>query len=156
MAAKAKGFTQLTWCKTIDEKEFPMTSNYKGGAEPKRTAPPGNQAANGESHTLVHMINSLNQLEGIKQPPATSTTSSKTINPFLTTRITNLINREGRQVSKEIRTVLVDTSAIDSNYISSKMSRVLEKSYGIVRMPYVREVKTPDRSASKFYTEGSI
>jgi hypothetical protein len=50
----------------------------------------------------------------------------------------------------------VDTGAIDSNYISSKMSRALEKSYGIVRMPDVREVKTPDRSASKFYTEGSI
>jgi hypothetical protein len=156
IAAKAQGVTQLTWQRTIDGKEFPMISNYKGGTDQKRTAPPGNQATNGESHSLVHMINGLNQMEGVMHPEATPTTSSKTINPFLTTRITNLINREGRQVFKEIRTVLVDTGAIDSNYISSKMSRALEKSYGIVRMPDVREVKTPDRSASKFYTEGSI
>jgi hypothetical protein len=98
-------------------------------------------------------------LEGVKHLPKTSTATpqqSKTINPFLTTRLINLISREGRQAAKDVKTVLVDTGAIDSNYISSRLCRSQEKSYGVVRMPDVREVKTPDRSAFKFYTEDSV
>jgi hypothetical protein len=163
IAAKAKGVDRLTWQKTIDDIDFPMTSTYKGGGmpNPKRsnTAPVNQAPRNGESHNLSLIINNLNVLEGTKphlHESITTTIPTKTINPFLTTRITNLLNRDGLQKAKEIKTVLVDTGAIDSNYISSKLVRGLEKSYGVVRVPDVREVKTPDRSAPKFYTEGSV
>jgi hypothetical protein len=94
----------------------------------------------------------------VKPSPILSTTTPKPkiINPFLTTHLVNLHNRQGQQVRKEVKTVLVDTGAIDSNYISSKMTRSLEKLFGVVRESDVREVKTPDRSAPKFYTEGSV
>jgi transposase InsO family protein len=163
IAAKAKGVDRLMWQKTIDDIDFPMTANYKRGgtSNPKRanTAPVSHAPQQGESHNLTHIINNLNVLEGTKphlHESITTTIPTKTINPFLTTRIINLPNRDGLQKAKTIKTVLVDTGAIDSNYISSKLVRGLEKSYGVVRVPDVREVKTPDRSAPKFYTEGSV
>jgi hypothetical protein len=96
-------------------------------------------------------------MEGVKPTP-TGTHSKKDINPFLTMKIVNLNNnREGQdQVSKEIKGALVDTGAIDANYISRRLVRLLEKSYGVVRVTEVREVKTPDKSAAKFFTEGRV
>ena len=77
-------------------------------------------------------------MEGVK-PTSTGAISKKIINPFLTMKIVNLCNnsREGQlhqgQVLKEIKGALVDTGAIDANYISRRLVRVLEKSYGLVR-----------------------
>jgi transposase InsO family protein len=166
IAAKEKKLDQLVWETTIDGVKFPMTSNYKGGNEPRshyqsdggKRPTPGNQGGYGESHELVHIIHGLAELEGVKSSPYPTTIQpkSKTINPFLNTRLINLQNREGRQATKDVKTVLVDTGAIDSNYISSRLTRVLEKSFSVKRMSDVREVKTPDRSAPKFYTEGSV
>ena len=170
-AAKAKNFNFLEWQKTIDGEHFEMvapkrfqSNNEDPKDEKKRQNFTGGKSgnSNGESHKWAHIINALSEMEGTKHPPSdltttTSTPTSKIINPFLTTRLVNLQNRERRQVSKkEIKLVLVDTGAIDSNYISSKLTRSLEKSFGVTRTSDVREVKTPDRSAPKFYTEGSV
>ena len=160
IAALQKGFKSLAWQKNIDGSDFPMVSKqWADAAAPgaKRSTP--NQSGNGESHNLTHIINGISELEGVQNLPNASAIApqqSKIINPFLTTRLINLINREGGQAAKDVKTVLVDTGAIDSNYINSRLCRSLEKSYGVIRMPDVREVKTPDRSASKFYTEGSV
>ena len=158
-AAKAKNAEKLTWQETLDGKHFKMEANYKGSGESSnKRESPGNQGGNGESLKWALIIEDLAALEGVKPSPILSTTTPKPkiINPFLTTHLVNLHNRQGQQVRKEVKTVLVDTGAIDSNYISSKMTRSLEKLFGVVRESDVREVKTPDRSAPKFYTEGSV
>jgi hypothetical protein len=145
-----KGLKSLVWQKTIDGADIPMVSKHWEAAAPGTKRHTTTQSGNGESHNLTHIINGLSELEGVQNLPnisAATPQQSKIIYPFLTIRLINLINREGRQAAKDVKTVLVDTGAIDSNYISSRLCRSLEKS-GVV-LPDVREVKTPDRSARR-------
>ena len=159
-AAKRQGKDCLEWEKTITGEDFKMA---RGKAFKKRGWETANPTpTEGTSQNLRRFICGLAEMEGIK-PTSTGTISKKDINPFLTMKIVNLCNnnsregqRQDQQVSKEIKGALVDTGAIDANYISRRLVRVLEKSYGLVRETEIREIKTPDKSAAKFFTEGRV
>ena len=169
MAARKKGFNQLRFGYDINgeslgweevnhspKKTSKETTNSSGSKRPYADAVSGNGKA-GMSFEIKQLINNLSELEGLNNPSTEmkKLLSKKTINPFLTTKIVNL-NREGQQACKEISSVLVDTGAIDADYISRRLVRLLERTYGLVREMDIREVKTPDKSAAKFFTEGRI
>lgn len=112
------------------------------------------KGSKGTSNELRQFICGLSEMEGIKTS-SKRTIPKKIINPFLTMKIVNLHDR-GQELHKEVKGALVDTGAIDANYISRRLVKVLEKSYGLVRETEIREVKTPDKSAAKFFTEGRV
>ena len=142
---------------SLDWKEHGSDSSKKAGEKRAYADAVTGSGKAGTSVEIRQLISSLSEMEGLNNPAigTKNIRSKKEINPFLTIKIVNL-NRDGQQAAKEISSVLADTGAIDDNYVSRRLTRVLEKSYGVVRETDIREVRTPDKSAAKFFTEGRI
>ena len=151
-AAKAAGHDKLPYRKLLDGTVFEMGSAKKTIPNGKRSNSDMTESKSEENvlHEFLHMLGGLDE-KSIRNPKLTTSP-----NPFLSTNIRNLRNRRGQEVQRNVDSVLVDTGAITDNYVSRTLASCLEKHYGIVRIADYREVKTPNRKAPKFITEGRI